>query len=237
MAAFEAATARGATHVETDAHATRDGVAVAFHDGVLDRVSDGTGAVREQTWDSLRGVRVGGAAAIPRLTELLSTWPDLRVNIDVKDWSAVTPVADAIRRCRAEHRVCVTSFDDRRTLAVRRLLGPQVATSPGPRGVVSWQMASLHAPGAARWARPGGPSVVAFQVPSRAGPLPVVTRASVRQAHRWGMHVHVWTINDPARMHRLLDLGVDGLITDRLDLAQQVVADRRSDSSTGPGTA
>ena len=93
MTAFAAAVGLGLPYVETDVHATRDGVVVAFHDSVLDRVSDGRGAIADLTWADLRTVRVGGAEVVPRLDDLLGTWPGLRVNIDVKDWPAVTPVA------------------------------------------------------------------------------------------------------------------------------------------------
>ncbi len=229
MTAFAAAVELGMTHVETDVHATRDGVVVAFHDAVLDRVSDGRGAIADLTWRELSAVRVGGAEVVPRLADLLESWPDLRVNIDVKDWAAITPVADVLTRAGAIRRVCVAAFDDRRTAALRRLLGPDVASSPGRRGVTRWRFASLL-PGRLgdRLARPADPGAVAFQVPAGAGPLRVVTRHSVEVAHRLGLQVHVWTVNDAAQMHRLLDLGVDGIITDRADTLGQVLRDRRA---------
>ncbi|WP_426567135.1 glycerophosphodiester phosphodiesterase [Angustibacter sp. McL0619] len=227
MTAFAAAVSLGMTHVETDVHATRDGVVVAFHDAVLDRVSDGHGAIAELTWDELRSVRVGGSEVVPRLEELLDSWPDLRVNVDVKDWAAIAGLVDVVQRTAAQHRVCVTSFDDRRTAAVRRLLGPQVATSPGRRGVARWRFASwLPGPGAVRLSRVRDRSAVAFQVPATAGPLRVVTRRSLDVAHQLGLQVHVWTVNDASRMHELLDLGVDGLITDRSDTLREVLRER-----------
>src|SRR5690349_10518079 len=112
MTAFAAAVDLGLHYVETDVHATRDGVVVAFHDTVLDRVSDHRGAIADLTWADLRTVRVGGAEVVPRLADLLGAWPDLRVNIDVKDWPAITPVADVLRAGDAVERVCVASFDD-----------------------------------------------------------------------------------------------------------------------------
>ena len=238
--AFAAAVALGVTHVETDVHATRDGALVAFHDGSLDRVTDSTGLIAELSWARVARARVVGAAAadagVPLLEDVLGSWPDLRVNIDVKDWPAIGPLVDVLRRTSALHRVCVTSFDDRRTAAVRRALGPGLATSPGRRGVTRWRLGSLL-PGAVgdRAARLPPRSAVALQVPGSAGPLRVITRRSVLVAHRQGLQVHAWTINDPARMRALLDLGVDALITDRADLALDVVRARAAGrASSGP---
>jgi glycerophosphoryl diester phosphodiesterase len=228
MRAFEAAVGLGVTHVETDVHATRDGVLVAFHDLDLDRVTDGRGGIADARWADLRGVRVGGREPIPLLEDLLGTWPELRVNIDVKDWPAVTPLVDVLHRTDSVDRVCVASFDDRRSAAVRRAVGPRLATSPGRRRVTQWRLAALAPPPldrllAPRWAA----GTVALQVPAAAGPLRVVTPRSVRAAHRQGLQVHVWTVNEEADMERLLDLGVDGLISDRADTLMQVLTRRR----------
>jgi glycerophosphoryl diester phosphodiesterase len=230
MAAFQAAVDLGMTHVETDVHATRDGVLVAFHDLELDRVTDGRGGIADLTWAELRRVRVGGREPIPLLEDLLGTWPELRVNIDVKDWPAVTPLVDVLHRTAAVNRVCVASFDDRRSAAVRRAVGSRLATSPGRRGVTGWRLAALAPPALDRRLGPRWPAgTVALQVPTAAGPLRVVTARSVRAAHRQGVQVHVWTVNEEAEMHRLLDLGVDGLISDRADTLARVLTRRRHD--------
>ncbi|MEO7745621.1 MAG: glycerophosphodiester phosphodiesterase [Actinomycetota bacterium] len=226
MPAFGAAVGLGVTHVETDVHATADGALVAFHDASLDRVTDATGLIADLDWATVSRAQVIGArssAGVPLLADVLASWPDLRVNIDVKDWPAIGPLVDVVRRASALHRVCVTSFDDRRTAAVRRALGPGLATSPGRRGVSRWRLGSLL-PGRAGEvaARLPGRSAVALQVPMSAGPLTVVTPRSIDLAHRQGLAVHVWTVNDAPTMRRLLDLGVDGLITDRADLAVEV---------------
>jgi glycerophosphoryl diester phosphodiesterase len=233
MAAFAAAVALGVTHVETDVHATHDGQVVAFHDPLLDRVSDGRGAISSLTWAEVRRVRVGGREPVPLLADLLDAWPDLRVNIDVKDWPSVRPLADLLRGRGVLDRVCVASFDDRRSAAVRGALGrglaSRLATSPGRRGVARWRMGSA-VPGRSgfRLARSGTAGHVAVQVPVGAGPLRVVTRRSVDVAHGLGVQVHVWTVNDPEDMRRLLDLGVDGLISDRADVLQRVLRERRT---------
>lgn len=224
MTAFAAAVDLGMTHVETDVHATRDGVVVAFHDSELDRVSDGRGAIADMAWADLRSIRVGGAEVVPTLMELLSSWPDLRVNIDVKDWPAVTPLADVLAGSGVLDRVCVASFDDRRSRAVQQLLGPGLATSLGRRAVLRWWLAATSSLGPRLTRVP--PGAVAVQVPVGAGPLPLVTRRSIGLAHDLGLAVHVWTINTADAMHRLLDLGVDGLISDRSDTLREVLTAR-----------
>jgi glycerophosphoryl diester phosphodiesterase len=235
MAAFGAAVALGVTHGETDVHATRDGRLVAFHDALLDRVSDGRGAISALTWAEVRQVRVAGREPVPLLRDVLEAWPDLRVNVDVKDWPAVRPLADVLREPGAVDRVCVASFDDRRTAAVRRQLGGELAarlaTAPGRRGVARWRAGSaVPGPSGLRLARAGTAGHVAVQVPRGVGPLRVVTRRSVAVAHRLGVQVHVWTVDDADTMRRLLDLGVDGLISDRADVLQRVLAERRTRS-------
>ncbi|MDO8148674.1 glycerophosphodiester phosphodiesterase [Isoptericola sp. b515] len=224
MAAFEAAVDLGFGYVETDAHGTRDGVAVALHDSSLDRTTDGSGEVADQTWDQVSRARIGGQEPVPRLDDLLGTWPDLRVNIDVKGDSSIEPVAEAIERTASHDRVCVTSFSPgrrRRTLA--RMSRP-VATSAGTSEVLGFLAgARLRVPGLVQRALR---DVDALQVPPAQGGVTVVDAATVAAAHRAGRHVHVWTINDPDEMRRLLDLNVDGIVTDRADLLRDVLRER-----------
>ncbi len=222
LAAFARAVDLGYRYLETDVHATADGVLLAFHDRTLDRVTDLAGRVAELPWTTVRAARIGGREPIPRLEDLLGTWPDIRINIDVKHASAVGPLVEAVRRTRSLDRVCVASFSGRRLAAVRRELGPGLCTSLGPRGVALLRAAATH-----RWAsvlaRPGAPCA---QVPDRVGRLRVVTPALVRLAHSRGQRVHVWTVDDAADMHRLLDLGVDGIMTDRLATLRDVFESR-----------
>ena len=227
MVAFEAAVRLGYRYVETDVHATADGVLVAFHDEHLDRVTDQTGVIAGLPWSQVARARVGGTEPVPTLVELLDAWPGLRVNVDIKADSAIAPLVAAVERTRAHDRVCVTSFSDsRRRQAVARLSAP-VATSGGTRTVGAF-LAAQRLPGrlgraAVRRALAG---VHALQVPERHGRVPVVTAATVAAAHEAGVPVHVWTIDEPGDMHRLLDLGVDGLVTDRSDLLRDVLVER-----------
>lgn len=215
--AFARAVALGYRYVETDVQATRDGVAVVFHDDTLDRVAGRPGTLAGLTWPDLATVRVGGAATIPRLDDVLAAWPQVRFNIDVKVETAVEPAVAVVKRTAAEQRVLLASFSDARLARLRALAGPAVATSLGRRGVARLRLASLTG---ARLRLPE--SVVAAQVPPRAYRLPVVDARFVDHAHQHGLQVHVWTIDQPAEMHRLLDLGVDGLMTDQVDVLREV---------------
>ncbi len=222
LAAFRRAVQEGFRYLETDVHLTADGVLVAFHDTVLDRVTDGHGPIAAATFDALRRVRIGGREPIPTMAEVLDACPDACFNIDPKADAAVGPLLDLLHDMRALTRVCIGAFSDRRLRTIRGAAGPDVATSLGPR-----EVARL-----ARGAVTGLPlrstGAVAAQVPVRFGRIPVTTPRFVRAAHRAGLEVHVWTIDDPGEMGRLLDLGVDGIMTDRPDLLRDVLR-RRGD--------
>lgn len=221
MAAFQAAVDLGFRYVETDAHGTADGVAVALHDASLDRTTDGAGEVSDLPWHTVRAARIGGVEPVPLLEDVLGTWPELRVNIDVKAASGIGPVADAIERTGAHDRVCLASFSTARRVATTSRLSRPVATSAGTREVALFVAGAAIGAGAGRALR----DVEALQVPVSQGPLRVVTARTVRAAHAAGKHVHVWTINEPAEMARLLALGVDGIVSDRADLLkEQLVA-------------
>ena len=225
LAAFARAVDLGFRYLETDVHATADGVLLAFHDRTLDRVTDLVGRVAELPWTTVRAARIGGREPIPLLEDVLGTWPDVRVNIDVKHPAAIDPLVRALRRTGAVDRVCVASFSERRLAAVRRQVGPRLCTALGPRAVALLRAAATHDRAQVLAGR-RHEEVPCAQVPERFGPLRVVTPALVDLAHARGQRVHVWTVDDPAAMHRLLDLGVDGLMTDRPEALRQVFLDR-----------
>jgi glycerophosphoryl diester phosphodiesterase len=216
-AAFGRAVAAGYRYVETDVHATRDGVPVVLHDPDLLRVTGSAGAVAALRWADLATVRVGGAAAIPRLDEVLERWPEVRFNIDVKADDAVGPTVAAVDAAGARDRVLLASFSDRRMRLARQLAGPRVATSLAQRETARLWLAS-------RW---GGrarlpESAVAVQVPPHFRRLRVVDRRFIAHSHAHGLQVHVWTVDDPAEMEGFLELGVDGIMTDRIDVLREV---------------
>lgn len=229
LAAFRAALDLGVRHLETDVHATRDGRLVAFHDARLDRVTDGAGRIADLTWAQVRHARIGGVEPVPLLEDVLEAFPDARLNVDVKAPAAVAPLADLVRRTGCAHRLLVGSFSDRRRTAVLRALreagvGP-LAWSLGVRGTARVWGAVRLGLGTAR-VRAALDGACCLQVPEVAGPVRVVTRRLVDAVHAAGAQVHVWTVNDPADMARLLDLGVDALVTDRADLAVDLLRRR-----------
>ena len=218
MSAFQACVDLDYRYVETDVHRTSDGYLVAFHDATLDRATDRTGRICDLTWAEVSEARVDGEQ-IPLLEDILGTWPDLRVNIDPKADDAVEPLIAVIQKTKAIDRVCIGAFSDARIRRLRAALGPALCTSMGPFEVFRLRMKSLGLP-------VGGFASGCAQVPIRQGGIPVVDRLSVAAAHRLGLQVHVWTVDEPEVMHQLLDLGVDGIITDRPSTLKQVLLAR-----------
>ncbi|MET9437788.1 glycerophosphodiester phosphodiesterase [Streptomyces sp. NPDC006551] len=219
-AAFRRAAAAGYRYFETDVHTTSDGALVAFHDATLDRVTDATGRIRDLPWDAVREARVAGEEPLALFEELLDEFPEARWNVDLKAESSLAPLVDLIERTGAWDRVCVGSFTEARVARAQRLAGPRLATSYGVKGVLGLRLRSFGIPAALR------AGAVAAQVPESQGGIPVVDRRFVREAHARGLQVHVWTVNDPERMNSLLDLGVDGIMTDHLETLRAVLTDR-----------
>lgn len=230
MAAFTNAVSLGYQYLETDARATADGQLLAFHDPTLDRVTDRTGVIAELPWRQVRAARVGGREPIPLLEDLVAAFPDARFNLDVKHPSAIAPLVRAIQRTGSLHRVCVTSFSDRRLAAVRAALGPGLCTAMGPATIARLRTCSRSR--LLRWLAPRYPCV---QVPDRWG---LTSPAFVAAAQALGVQVHVWTINDEPDMHRLINSGVNGIMTDQLHTLRDVLRSRgawSSDAQHPPG--
>jgi len=234
LAAFEIAWTLGYRFLETDAHLTRDGVLVAFHDARLDRVSDRCGAIADlsiaevQTADAGFAYSADGGSSfpfrgcghrVPRLEEVLARWPDARVNIDPKSDACVEPLAALLDELGAWERVCVGSFSDRRLRRIRARGHGHACTSMGPRAVALARLMTLTGS-----IPPLGADCI--QVPISRGPVTIVTKRFVESAHRAGLPVHVWTVNDGASIAQLLDLGVDGIMSDRLPVLRDVFARR-----------
>lgn len=219
--AFTHAIGLGYEYLETDVRTTADGELVAFHDRTVDRVTDGRGPVAEHTWTELSQLRVGGTDPVARLSDLLEEFTSARFNIDLKDARSVAPLAELVRRHGAQRRVCVASFSTRRLAAFRRHAGPDVVTAVSPAGVAWYGFAPLLR-------RLPVDSGVVLQVPARVlrERVALVRADVVAAAHASGRLVHVWTIDDEAEMERLLDLGVDGLVTNNLDALKQVLQAR-----------
>ncbi|EMF51662.1 glycerophosphodiester phosphodiesterase [Streptomyces bottropensis] len=220
MAQFRRAVESGYRYIETDVHATLDGKLVAFHDSTLDRMTDGAGRIADLPWKEIRHARVAGAEPVPLFEDLLEAFPEVRWNVDMKAEPALHPLLNLIARTGSWDRVCVGSFSESRVARAQRLAGPRLATSYGTGGVLGLRLRSWGLPAALRR------TAVAAQVPETQSGVPVVDRRFVRAAHARGLQVHVWTVNEPQRMHRLLDLGVDGIMTDHIDTLREVLEDR-----------
>lgn len=234
LPAFAGAVALGYRYLETDVHLTRDGVLVAFHDARLDRVTDATGAIADLDAADVLAADAGHAFSpdggrsfpfrdqgvrVPRLDELLTRFPAARFNIDPKSDACVLPLVAVLDEHQAWDRVCLGSFSDARLARLRALGAGRACTSMGPRAVATARL--LAAAGV--MPRQGADCV---QVPPRSGRIRIVTARFVHAAHRAGLPVHVWTIDDEPTMHELLDLGVDGIMTDRPRLLRDVLAAR-----------
>lgn len=224
LTAFRRAAAEGYQYLETDVRSTRDGVVVILHDPTLDRTTDGSGEVEQLGWAAVKSARVGGREPVCRLAELLEELPDALLNIDVKADSAVEPVLQLLQHTGQWHRVCIAAFSEARLRRLRKAAGPRALTSMGPASAAVLRLRS---------AAPAVPIPAPIrgqvaQVPARVFGIPVVDRGLVRYAHGHGLEVHVWTVDQESEMHALLDLGVDGLMTDRPDVLRAVLRARRA---------
>lgn len=219
MPAFEHAVGLGYRYLETDVHATADGVLLAFHDDRLDRVTDRTGEIAALPFSVVAEARVDGREPIPLLEDLLGAFPDARVNIDPKHDDSVEPLIEVLERTAAVDRVCIGAFSDARLRTLRARLGPGLCTSMGPREVARLRLDAISG-------RVHPTPTGCVQIPESFRGVTVINAAVVRAAHRAGLQVHVWTVDDPAAMNRLLDLGVDGLMTDRPAVLKEVLTAR-----------
>lgn len=222
LSAFRRAVAEGYHYVETDVHATSDGVVVVHHDYRLDRTTDSGGVIARQTWEQVRRAKIRGREPVARLEDVLEELPRTHFNIDVKAGSAVLPFLRTIERTRSYERIAAASFSDGRLARMRRLAGPRLVTSMGPRSV-----AAVLARGRVPLLPLGFLTHGAMaQVPVRQGRLTIVDKAFLVAAERAGIEVHTWTIDDAEQMRELLDLGVHGIVTDRPDVLREVLIER-----------
>jgi len=222
MPAFQRAVDLGYIYLETDVHVTADGVLLAFHDDDLSRTCGREGLIGELNYDEIKTARVNGLEPIPLLEDLLGSFPNAHVNIDCKSDQALRPLIDRLSRGDIFDRVCIGSFSDKRLDELRGRFGARLCTSMGPRDVAKLRLGS--------WFRRRGEfeNIHAAQVPTSQGGLTLVNRSFIEAAHNAGLQVHVWTIDDENEMTRLLDLGVDGIMTDRPEALKQVLLARNA---------
>lgn len=230
---FQGAYDLGYRHFETDLHLTSDETLVCFHDPTLDRTTNASGRVENLTLAELQtldaGYRHVGSdgysyrdvgVRVPTLEWLLETFPDTSVVVDLKTDGLATQLARLVHDLEAHDRLIVGSFSDARLSEFRAMTKGRVATSVGPAAARKWVLASR----VGRSVR--GEAAAALQLPVRTRGLRVVTPRLVDAAHKAGLQVHVWTVNDRDGMTTLLDMGVDGIITDRPDVLRDLMIER-----------
>lgn len=221
LAAFGMSAALGFRYLETDVRLTRDGELVCFHDSTLDRVTEAHGRVQDRPLADLRHTLVEGREPIPTLAEALDALPDCNFTVDMKDEAAIAPLASLLRNRSYAERVCVAGAWDGWLARLSRVT-PGVQTALGWRSLTAL-ICSSHA-----GTRPSRRFATApfAHVPVRLGSVPIFVERLARHAHRIGVRVNVWTVDDPHLMHELLDMGVDGVITDRPDVLREVLIAR-----------
>jgi len=231
IAAFRHAVALGYRYLETDVHATSDGRLVAFHDTLLDRVTDRVGAIADLTWAQVSEAVIGGSEPVPDFVELFDAFPQARFNVDIKSPGAVEPLARFVEARNAHDRLLVGSFSPGSLRRFRRLTGGRVATSAHPGEVLVW----LLCPSGRLADMLTRRRVAALQIPHRHRGIPVATAGLIRRAHAAGKHVHVWTIDDADEIRLLVRRGVDGVMTDRTDILKQVLVEAGAWEGEGDG--
>lgn len=219
--AFRRAVDLGYTFLETDIRATRDAVPIVFHDHSLDRTTSGQGVISELPWRTVRGARIHGRQPIMSLSELLEEFPDTRFNLDLKEANAIEPFVSVIRRMGAWDRIVVGSFSHDRLRRARRAGGVRLATSMSPPEVLRLWLAARG-----RGGRYRPPPAACVQIPPEFAGRRLVEPGLLGLAHAIGWRVHVWTIDSADSMRRLIDAGVDGIMTDRPTLLRGVLRER-----------
>jgi glycerophosphoryl diester phosphodiesterase len=220
--AFQACVEMGYRYLETDVRVTADGVLAVFHDPTLERVTDRSGRIDTLPWSEVSTARIGGREPILRLEDLLGAWPDVRFNLDIKAAGVLAPLVRLVRRLAIADRICLGSFSDARIAAARRLFGPAVCTALGPRGVAALRLSS-YSPRAAGLVRI---QAGVAQVPLQLGGRALVDERFLAAAHARDLQVHVWTVDAEEEVTTMLDLGVDGLMTDRPAMLKELLEKR-----------
>lgn len=224
LEAFQSAIDLGFEYIETDVHASLDGELYAFHDNDLERVVGIPASIGELTSREVDAIRFGGGYRVPRFDEVVLTWPTIRLNIDPKADAALVPLVKAIDRHAMIDRVCIGSFSDRRIAWCRAELGEDLCTSMGPLEIMRLWFCSQGLP-----TEP--PTAPCAQLPTKQKLLgrykaDFTSEQFVETVHDLGLFLHIWTIDEEPEMHRLVDAGVDGIMTDRPDVLRKVLIER-----------
>jgi len=227
--AFSLASGLGLRYLETDVRVTSDGHLVCFHDETLERVTSATGPVRWKSLRELRALRINGVERIPTFDEALDAFPDQYFTVDPKDQAGLAPLVKTLRRKGVAERLCIAGAWDGWLAQVRAEV-PEVTTALG------WR--SLTALLTCAWSGVRPPKELAtgafVHVPVKLGRVPIFVERLVAMSHGIGVRVVTWTVDDPDVMRRLLDAGVDAIITDRPDILREVLVSRNQWSPMAP---
>ncbi len=225
LAAFRAAVEMGFRYLETDVHLSADGTVIAAHDEDLSRMAGHAARIEDLNTREIAELRLGGTEPIPHFLELAESFPESMLNVDPKSDAVVEPLIRIIRERDLVDRICIGTFSDERLERIREEFGSALCTSAGPRETRRL-VTSAKAPGGVRRSRRSAVPYQCLQVPVQHKRVTIVTPRFIKVAHAAGVQVHVWTIDDPQEMNRLLDMGVDGLMTDRPSVLREVLRAR-----------
>ena len=216
LSAFEGAVNLGFKYLETDVHATVDGKLVAFHDIRLDRISNTTGQITEKRYAVIKKIKIGSSERIPLLEDLLGYFPNTHFNIDLKSTNSLNPLIKVIKKTNSANRICIGSFSDKRLIQIRHAL-PEVCTSMGPREVFLARAINLEFFNKRIKAN-------CIQIPHYWRGIRLVNEKFIKKIKSLDLQIHVWTINSASEINQLLDIGVDGIMTDNLLLLKNVLS-------------
>ena len=219
LSAFQHAWSLGYRYMETDMQASSDGVVYIFHDDTLERVSNGKGLFCAHSSAQIDALRLNNGEPIPRLSDVLDALPEAIFNIDIKRADGTKPMAEFLASHDQAHRVIAASFSSARLKYLKRLVAHPILVTAVQNDIIKMKAAS--------WGLPvGRPDVIAAQVPVSHYGIPIVTKSFVRTCKRLGIKLHVWTIDDEDQMRWLIDLGVDGIMTDKPTLLKKVCMEK-----------
>ena len=214
--AFKSAVDIGYKYLETDVHLTKDGFLIAFHDDTLDRVTDKSGLIRDLTLSEIKKAKIAGTDEIPLLSELLNSFTDCFFNIDCKVDETVQPLINLINNKDFINRVCIGSFSQKRINFIRKSLGKEVKTSMGPAEVILSKFLSYTSLGY-------NFKSSYTSIPIRRYGIDLLDERNINYLKSNNQKVIAWTINDEDQMKMLINIGIDGIMTDNLTLLKKVL--------------
>ena len=219
LEAFEYSSDLGFIYIETDVQSTKDGHVVIFHDSTLKRMVGINKSISDLTLEEIKRIELIDGGKIPLLYEALDSFPDLRFNIDIKTEDAMENTIKIIQEMKCFHRTCLASFSSSRLNRIRKLAGPEVCTSSGQMDIFKLICKSLGISLKIN-------SADCAQIPITQWGVPILTKRFLRIAKKENKLVHVWTIDNKEEMFKLIDFGVDGIMTDKPSILKQAMSER-----------